>query len=443
MGLNAGMAMLPETWTSFDVTDQKLYSITDDTREYLDSLDQDVTIYVLSAKDDADDILKKTLTNYEEGSDHITVTYIDPTVNPNFAAQYTDQSVSANSLFVVSGDRSTVISYDDIYEYGTDSSGYYSTVTGYDGEGQITSALQYVTREDMPVFYELTGHDETEISGDFLDVLTKANIELESLDLLQNDAVPADCAALIINGPQSDLSEDDYNKIAAYLEAGGSLFATLDYAAYDQLDRYQKLLADYGISSPGGIVADLDHSYYYQNPYYLLPYVASTDVTGDLTGYSSVFAPFMVGLQVSDDDTYTYTTILSTSDSAVAKTHYSQATSYEAEEGDVEGSFIGGLSLTTGQGGQIYVFGATLMFTDAANDIVSGRNAELFSGVVNGLLAEEDSSQTVVIPVKDYSVSTLTVSANAVLIYGLLWGMLIPIVLIITGIVIWARRRRL
>ena len=443
VGLNAGMAMLPETWTSFDVTDQKLYSITDDTREYLDSLDQDVTIYVLLAKDDADNILKKTLTNYEEGSDHITVTYIDPTVNPNFAAQYTDQSVSANSLFVVSGDRSTVISYDDIYEYGTDSSGYYSTVTGYDGEGQITSALQYVTREDMPVFYELTGNDETEISGDFLDVLTKANIELESLDLLQNDAVPADCAALIINGPQSDLSEDDYNKIAAYLEAGGSLFATLDYAAYDQLDRYQKLLADYGISSPGGIVADLDHSYYYQNPYYLLPYVASTDVTGDLTGYSSVFAPFMVGLQVSDDDTYTYTTILSTSDSAVAKTHYSQATSYEAEEGDVEGSFIGGLSLTTGQGGQIYVFGATLMFTDAANDIVSGRNAELFSGVVNGLLAEEDSSQTVVIPVKDYSVSTLTVSANAVLIYGLLWGMLIPIVLIITGIVIWARRRRL
>ena len=76
VGLNAGMAMLPETWTSFDVTDQKLYSITDDTREYLDSLDQDVTIYVLSAKDDADDILKKTLTNYEEGSDHITVTYM-------------------------------------------------------------------------------------------------------------------------------------------------------------------------------------------------------------------------------------------------------------------------------------------------------------------------------------------------------------------------------
>ena len=66
VGLNAGMAMLPETWTSFDVTDQKLYSITDDTREYLDSLDQDVTIYVLSAKDDADDILKKTLTNYED-----------------------------------------------------------------------------------------------------------------------------------------------------------------------------------------------------------------------------------------------------------------------------------------------------------------------------------------------------------------------------------------
>ena len=63
-----------------------------------------------------------------------------------------------------------------------------------------------MTREDMPVFYELTGHDETwRYPGIFLDVLTKANIELKSLDLLQNDAVPADCATLIINGPQSDL----------------------------------------------------------------------------------------------------------------------------------------------------------------------------------------------------------------------------------------------
>lgn len=439
---NVLVSVMPETWTSFDVTDQKLFSLTDDTKEYLKTLDQDVTIYVLAAESQADDTLSKTLRGYEDGSDHITISYIDPTVQPNFAAQYTDDEVTQNSLFVVSENRSRVIDYDDIYTYELDSSSYTYQVSGYDAEGQVTSALQYVTRDDMPVIYELEGHEETSLSGDFSEVLEKANVTLSSLNLLQEDAVPEDAQALIINGPQTDLSEDDLNKILAYVENGGSLFLTLNYSSYSDMPNYQKLLEQYEISVLPGLVADLDRNYYYQNPFYLLPYVESTDVSGDLTGYSSVFAPYMMGMQVEDNDTYTYTTILSTSESAVAKANYLQASTYEAEEGDAEGSFAGGVSLVTASGGTVYVFGSQQMFTDAANQTVSGRNAELFSNVVSTLISEVDAEGTVVVAAKDYSVSYLTVSANAVLIYGIVWGLLIPIVLIITGIVIWARRRK-
>lgn len=439
---NVLVSVMPETWTSFDVTDQKLFSLTGDTKEYLKTLDQDVTIYVLAAESQADDTLSKTLRGYEDGSDHITISYIDPTVQPNFAAQYTDDEVTQNSLFVVSENRSRVIDYDDIYTYELDSSSYTYQVSGYDAEGQVTSALQYVTRDDMPVIYELEGHEETSLSGDFSEVLEKANVTLSSLNLLQEDAVPEDAQALIINGPQTDLSEDDLNKILAYVENGGSLFLTLNYSSYSDMPNYQKLLEQYEISVLPGLVADLDRNYYYQNPFYLLPYVESTDVSGDLTGYSSVFAPYMMGMQVEDNDTYTYTTILSTSESAVAKANYLQASTYEAEEGDAEGSFAGGVSLVTASGGTVYVFGSQQMFTDAANQTVSGRNAELFSNVVSTLISEVDAEGTVVVAAKDYSVSYLTVSANAVLIYGIVWGLLIPIVLIITGIVIWARRRK-
>jgi len=33
------------------------------------------------------------------------------------------------------------------------------TTTGYDGEGQITSALDYVLNDDMPKVYMTTGHN--------------------------------------------------------------------------------------------------------------------------------------------------------------------------------------------------------------------------------------------------------------------------------------------
>lgn len=440
IGVNYVMTILPESVTAFDVTQQKLYSITEDTKEYLTSLDQDVDIYVLAKEDEADDMVKKMLKRYEDGSDHISVTYIDPDVSPDFASAYTSASVSDNSVIVVSGERSKVIDYDNIYEYEVNYSTYSYEATGYDGEGQITSALQYVTKEDMPVFYELTGHNETTVTGDFLDVLQKSNISLESLDLLQNNSVPKDCQALIIHGAQTDLSSDDLNKILSYVQSGGSLLLTLDYASYGDMPNYQKLLAEYGISSPGGLVADLDSRYYYNNPFYLLPYVESTDVTSSITGNSSVFAPYMAGLLV--DDAYEYTALLTTSEDAVAKVNYASATTYEAEEGDVSGSFLGGLSMDAEGGGQIYVFGSCMMFSDSANEIVSGRNALLFSGVVRSLVADEEVSDAVVIPVKDYSVSYLTVSANAVLIYGIFMGLFLPIVLVIIGIIIWARRRR-
>lgn len=41
---------LPSTVTAIDATSTKLYSITDTTKDYLKTLDQDVNIYVLAAE---------------------------------------------------------------------------------------------------------------------------------------------------------------------------------------------------------------------------------------------------------------------------------------------------------------------------------------------------------------------------------------------------------
>lgn len=439
--LNLVVNELPAKVTSIDVTSQKLYSITDDTKDYLDTLEDDITIYVLAAKDSADETLSSTLERYEDESKHIKVTYVDPSINPNFYADYTDTTVSTNSLIVVSGSRSKVIDYNNIYEYSYDSTTYQQTATGYDGEGQITSALQYVTTEDMPVIYELTGHSEVAMSGDFLEVIEKSNMELESLNLLENDSVPEDCQALLINGPESDFSADDVQKVLDYMNAGGKVFISLDYRYMAELTNFQQILAAYGISTVSGIVADNDSSYYYQQPFYLLPYVESTDVTTSVTGSTSVFMPYAVGLSYAEDGAYTMTNILTTSDSAVSKVNYETATSYESEDGDIAGPFSTGVMLTTDNDGSMFVFGSTFMFADDANSMVSGRNADMFTEIVNYMAGDVDVS-SVVIDVKDYTATNITVAQNAIIIYGLIWGMLIPLTSIVIGIVIWAKRRK-
>ncbi len=70
--------------------------------------------------------------------------------------------------------------------------------TGFDGEGQIASAMSYVTNDDMPILYTLTGHNETEIGTNLTNAVEKANLEIQSLNLISGESVPEDAELLII-----------------------------------------------------------------------------------------------------------------------------------------------------------------------------------------------------------------------------------------------------
>ena len=175
--VNIVVGELPGSITNIDMTSQKLYSLTDQTKEFVKGMEEDVTIYVLIKEENCDTTLAQTLQRYEDLSDHISVEFVDPTVNPRFHTQYTSASISTNSLIVVSDKRSKVIDSSVIYESGFDYYSYSYTTTGYDGEGQITSALDYVTSDSLPKVYMLEGHGEATLSSTFTDALTKENVE--------------------------------------------------------------------------------------------------------------------------------------------------------------------------------------------------------------------------------------------------------------------------
>ncbi len=448
--LNLAVSALPSTLTAIDVTKEKLYTITKDTKDYLADLKEDVTVYVLSAKstlETQDPTLAGMLEKYKDASSHVKIVYKDPKVYPQFYSNYTDTAPSSSSLIVESGKRSKIVDYNELYETSIDYSTYSQQTTGYDGEGQLTSAIAYVVNEDMPVIYEITGHGESELAGGFTEALEKANMEVSSLTLLKSDSVPENAAAIIINGPTSDFSEDDAKKVADYLAAGGKAFITATYSE-KEMPNFESILAAYDIHLEQGVVVEQDKNSYYQNPFYLLPSISYATWTSDVSD-SYIFAPYCRGIthpETEEDAEITYTDLLTSSSTSYAKADVANMTSYEKEDGDVDGPFIIGLEaekkIDDDKTTQLFVFASSTMFDDSADQMVAGNNAKLFSSCINGLSDDGEGNSSIVIPVKEYDTAKITVSSMTVILSAVGFVVLLPLVLLGVGIGIWAVRRK-
>lgn len=444
--LNMVVGQLPGTWKSLDLTGNKLYSLSDQTKEYLKGMNEDVTIYVLVNEDNEDTVLGQTLDRYEDLSPHIKVQYVDPIQNPRFHTQYTSGSVSTNSLIVVSAKRSKVIDADEVYvtSYDYDGYNYSSSVTGYDGEGQITSALDYVLSDDIPLVYMTEGHGEQSLSSSFRNSLEKENVEYETINLMDYETVPETAAALVINGPAGDLSEDDRNKVTAYLDRGGKVILVLGYQEVET-PNLDELLAYMNLRVEDGLVAEEDEENYYQVPFYLLPTVSSNTYTAGIYGSYYIFAPYSQGILVPGEEEsgdIRYDAFLETSSSAYAMRNFASATEYGRQEGDPQGPFALGVeavkTLEEGEATMV-VYSSDQIFTDSASLMVGGANQMLFTNTVSQFV---DHETTVSVPAKDYEVSTLLLSQKDALTLGLITMIVLPVGSLAAGFVIWFRRRR-
>ena len=208
IAVNVLVSVLPSSATKYDITSTNLYSITSSTKVVVNALEKDVNIYWIVQSGEEDEIIENLLSKYESLSSHITVTKKNPDVYPTFTAQYTDEDVANNSLIVECGDKSRYIAYSDIYLTDVDYTTY-SYVYSFDGEGAITSAIDYVVSDELPKLYMLEGHGEADLPTEFENQIEKENMELESFSLLNTDEIPEDADAVLIYAPETDISEEE------------------------------------------------------------------------------------------------------------------------------------------------------------------------------------------------------------------------------------------
>lgn len=442
VAVNLGLNYVPEQYSSFDLTENKRYTLMEETKTFLAGMTEDVTIYVLAEEDEGDADLQKTLERMEDQTGHVKVKHVSPSKNPNFYQQYTTQNPSSGSLIVEGAKRSTVVDYGDIYVYEMNYSTYSYDVTGYDGEGQIISALAFVTSDDLPKFYEVGGHGELALEDKFVKAIEKENISREQLMLYSVDEIPEDAQGLILNAPTSDFSKEDVDKVIAYLEKGGNALIVTTLTD-GEMTNFQSILDFYGIEDAGGTIVETDREYYYQNPYYLVPMIEQSDVTAPLEN-GLVFAPFARGLLYDEENMENnYKPLLTTSDTAFSKSLVNESTGYEKEEGDIDGPFAIALEVEKSVAddgiSSACVVGGESLFTTVADDVAPGNNVKLFAGMISALA---DHESPVAVPVKSLMMTNLVFKAQTVLVVSVLCVIVLPLAALVTGLVIWLRRRR-
>ena len=439
IAVNVLVSALPTTLTKYDISSTKLYSITSNTKVVVNALEEDVTIYWIVQSGEEDAVIENLLNKYDSLSDHISVVKKNPDVYPTFAEQYTDETVQNNSLVVECGERSRFIGYDDIYVQEADMYSY-SYNTSFDGEGAITSAIDYVVTEDLPQLYVLEGHGEQELPSTFSDQIEKENIEVNILSLLTVDEIPEEADCILIYAPSSDISTEEKDMLSEYTKNGGKLMVVAGPVEDGSLDNLYSLLSDYGVEPCEGIVVESDREHYTLQPYVLLPDMNSDEITDSLIDeYYYAIMPISLGLDVSGADS-SVTTLMTTSDTSFSKIAGYDLETYEKEDGDIDGPFAVAVSVDCDNEGQIVWLTSSAFLEDMYNAFSSGANSDLAMNALSSLIGEREA---MAIRSKSLNYNYLNISSSTASLLKVLMIGVFPLAYLGIGIGVILRRRRL
>ncbi|MCD8067922.1 MAG: GldG family protein [Lachnospiraceae bacterium] len=440
--VNVLATTLPSTWTQLDISSAQLYSVTSNTKVVLNNLEEDVTIYWIVQSGEENSILQNLLDKYDSLSDHVTVVKRNPDVYPTFAAQYTDETVTNNSLVVECGDKSRYIAWSDIYQ---EELSYYgmSMTRSFDGEGCITSAIDYVVSDELPIMYVLEGHGEEDLPETFSEQIEKSNIETQSLSLLTVDEIPEDADCILIYEPQSDLSEDEVEMLSDWVYNGGNLMVIAGPVDGEDFENLNSLLEYYGVTVEEGIVIEAERTNYVYYPYLLLPNIQSDDITDALIEENYyVVMPIASGLTVLEDSNAygTVTVLLTTSESAFSKLDGYSLTTYDMEDGDIEGPFAVAVSIESNNGGRLVWFASSGFLQDAYNSYSSGANVDITLNAISDMIGEREA---LAISSRSLDYNYLTISDSTASMLKLVMIGVFPLVYLGIGVCVLLRRRSL
>lgn len=462
--LNVVAGAAEEKWgLRIDATANKLTSFSDHTYSTLDALGEDVYIYVIYQEGTQNDRrvqLEETINKYQARSSHIKVDTIDPLREPNRLNKYSEsdstKSLSDGAVVVTNADETRVklITSSEFINYSYDSSSGNYYITGYNWESKLTTALMYVTSKTTPIVYFLTGHDEYASSSCSI---LKSQLESENYDVMDLTLGPnVELKAgdtMLINVPGKDLTDDEYAQLKDFLNNGGRMMYVHEYSIdMDKMPNLKSLLNYYSVSFEKGYVVEDETatSNWLSMPTYLIPTMDSEDdITSNLSTLGRMLLPYSGAIKSPDMPLsgYRYTNLLTSSASSYFKESANTSGTMSREEGDRSGPFTLAMSIYHQEDTSDSTKDTRIVLI--ANPYATVDNSFLNATInldftMNALDWLSDREISVYIRAKSNADTALNIPDS-----GTFWMLaaiivvVIPAFVLIFGIVVYLRRRRL
>ena len=447
--------------TPLDFTEEKLYTLTDESKEKIKDIDENVNIYFIGYTDDDStiDLAKQ----YNKINEKIVAEAVDVENRPDLANKYGIESGS-EGIIVECGERSKVLTEYDLVTYDTST---YETINI--AEEKLTSSIVSVTSSKIPKVYFLEGYSEFSLNQNmrYLNMYLENEInEIDTLELLSAGKVPDDCDTLVITTPSKDFDDIATNAIMDYIQSGGNIL-WLNSTVTSQIDmpNVNSILATYGIDPfEAGIIRETDTSKMVSDsPDLIFPDVQYATVTKDL--YNSTGVVFINATKINinedklEEQNVEETELLLASENSYFRTNFNiQSDAVSADE--ELGTFVVGAELektiqeatdatedteaTNAIVSKLIIYGENYFISDyqiSSNSsygaIQLAYNKDL---VLNSIAYLVDREEDITARKSTGTVTYAATESQDTIIRVIIFA--VPILIIIIGIVVWQVRRR-
>ena len=331
--------LLPWSVRQIDVNKEKLYTPAGSVKEYLSDIDEEIRIYLIDPYTNEVKLHNAIIRTAQSGK-NIKLKVINSATDKAFLEKYNldgkNQADLSYAMIIETDKRWRFINKAEYFIYDNEKLGYmtqeeletrytyclsilYKYQSVYDSlsaemktlidnyyavaqslqtetfvclcvDRAIAEAVSYVTAENIPTVYFLSGHGEQGAVSNPIDIA--------------NEDIPANAELIIVNSPSEDYSAEEVDKLTDYVDGGGKLYVMADKENY-AMPNIAGLLSHYGLSVEDTVITEKESD------------IIDVSVNKKHEALSSLTAGTVTvkgvsGISVDTDNSkYTYTTMLS------------------------------------------------------------------------------------------------------------------------------------
>jgi ABC-type uncharacterized transport system involved in gliding motility auxiliary subunit len=417
----------------FDLTTEKLFSVSDQTRKIVGGLQRDVTIVRFARPTDStpeSQRFEDLMTGYKHLSAHFRFQDVNPQEKPEVAKEYGAKHIG--DVIVASGQQKVNLE---------------GSAEGGFSESDVTNTILKVTRDTVKTVCFVTGHGEKSLTDSGVDGYAQMaeNLKREtyttaSINLVSGNGIPSDCDVLVIAGPTKSFFPQESAMVSKYLDAGGNGLIEIDPETDPKLDA---ILQAWNVNLGNNVVIDASGMGQLLGAGPEIPLVAQygdSPITKSLERQMTYF-PIARTVSVADKSKSDPEAVelLKTSPQSFTKTKLEHTVKY-----DPKTDTLGPLSLGVAASRKVDDKSARLVVIGdsdfATNQVLGGpgSDGDLFLNSINWLAQDENLISIRPKPETSRHI-TLTVSQATALAW--IDRFFLPGIVIIVGISIWWKRR--